>query len=551
MIKSKSCNWRSLMPRLTKDSKVAVGNKDLQIDDILKTIIYLPAQQVKGFFMEIGLKLPRELRMFVLREVLRERVIETRKSRLTLADELNYRLSWYTEFSETQLENLMIFFDDHKLDKDFLEDFWTDVISYMVDKQVTPTSMKKLVDLSITHVRAVGLELPNMKTYNREIKDIFFDSYGRIDGLAPSKFRPVLYKSSTLTEIRDLGSKYEVEVPRRLKKSELADIVIKEIKERGQHTEELENKIRSMSVLVLQRYAIDNDIKASTELKKEEIIEYILANASETKESYFVPATPDVYEKEVHEVSEEPQEEIIPTPIPIPVPQPVITPKVEEPQEVVEQAVVEEPIEEIKTVIEEKHIPVQTQYVQQAPIDLSELVAEIKKLREVVEHITQIPEEHEESKPVEIKDDIKVDNRPKTEVDAVILNSAEFYGEIKSLKKLVKSEEIDERERFIEQRKAEMAESGIIDKDERLPGELRFFGKVFKFLGKILWKILKVLLKFALIIGLIVLILFLIYGTVTHFADLDFLEGFNGTLNKIGGLNILDRYHAILGSLVG
>jgi len=356
------------MPRLTKDSKVAVGNKDLQIDDILKTIIYLPAQQVKGFFMEIGLKLPRELRMFVLREILRERVIETRKSRLTLADELNYRLSWYTEFSETQLENLMIFFDDNKLDKDFLEDFWTDVISYMVDKQVTAASMKKLVDLSIAHVRAVGLELPNMKTYNREIKDIFFDSYGRIDGLAPSKFRPVLYKSSTLTEIRDLGSKYEVEVPRRLKKSELADIVIKEIKERGQHTEELENKIRNMSVLVLQRYAIDNDIKASTELKKEEIIEYILANASETKESYFVPATPDVYEKEVHEVSQEPQEEIIPTkaptpiPTPIPVPAPVIAPQVEETKAIVEQAVVEEPIEEIKTVIEEKRIPVQAQY---------------------------------------------------------------------------------------------------------------------------------------------------------------------------------------------
>jgi hypothetical protein len=91
------------MPRLTRDSNVSVGTKEFKVDDILKTIIYLPANQVKSFFIEIGLTIPREMRMFVLRETLREKVIETRKSRLTLADELNYRLSWFTEFTETQL----------------------------------------------------------------------------------------------------------------------------------------------------------------------------------------------------------------------------------------------------------------------------------------------------------------------------------------------------------------------------------------------------------------------------------------------------------------
>jgi hypothetical protein len=72
-------------------------------------LIYLPAESVKDFFVELGLTLPRELRMFALRETLRVRVIETRKTRLTLADELNYRLSWFTEFTETQLENLLSF----------------------------------------------------------------------------------------------------------------------------------------------------------------------------------------------------------------------------------------------------------------------------------------------------------------------------------------------------------------------------------------------------------------------------------------------------------
>ena len=142
------------MPRLNRESSITVGNKQYIVDDLLKTIIYLPAPQVKTFFTEIGLTIPREIRMYVLKEVLREKVIETRKSRLTLADEINYRLSWYTEFSETQLENLLVFFDDPKIDRDFLEDFWTDLLSYMVEKKVLPKDIKKLVDLSIAHVRA-------------------------------------------------------------------------------------------------------------------------------------------------------------------------------------------------------------------------------------------------------------------------------------------------------------------------------------------------------------------------------------------------------------
>ena len=44
----------------------------------------------------------------------------------------------------------------------------------MVEKGVPAKDLKKVVDMSIAHVRAVGLELPQMKTYNREIKNLFF-----------------------------------------------------------------------------------------------------------------------------------------------------------------------------------------------------------------------------------------------------------------------------------------------------------------------------------------------------------------------------------------
>lgn len=538
------------MPRLTRDSQITVGNKEFKVDDLLKTIIYLPAVNVKSFFMEIGLTIPRELRMFVLREVLREKVIETRKSRLTLADELNYRLSWFTEFTETQLENLIVFFDDAKLNKDFLEEFWTDLLNYMVDKQVPPKDLKKLLDQSIEYVKKVGLELPDMKTYNRDLKDLFFDSFGRIDGLAPQKFRPVLYKSSTLNEIRDLGSKYDVDVPRRLKKSELADIIVHELKERGQHNDELEKQIRSMSVLVMQRFAIDHDIKASTELKKEEIIEYILANAKETKEAYFIPDSPHVYEKEVEEVSEEveetPQpeepvfEEVIVDEDTL---EPVDEESIEEVEEVVEVETIEpidEPIEEIETVIEEAPAPKKVvERTTAVSMDVSEIVTELRRLREAVEHA--VSEEQAPQKQISEK-----------EVKPIILNSAEFYGTPKSLKEVVKKDEADERERFIEEKKAQSSiGTGKVEDDveEQLPGELRFFGKVFKGLGIFLWKLIRVLLKITLILVAIVGVLFIIYAAITHFVNIPFLDSFNQTLNGLFGLNILDRAHAILESI--
>jgi len=539
------------MARLTRDSAVLVGTKELKVDDILKTIIYLPANQVKTFFMEIGLTIPREIRMFVLRENLREKVIETRKSRLTLADELNYRLSWFTEFTETQLENLLIFFDDPTLDRHFLEDFWTDVLSYMNEKGVPAKDFKNLVDLSIAHVKAVGLELPNMKTYNRDIKNLFFDSMGRIDGLPPQKFRPVLYKSSTLGEIRDLGAKYDVDVPRRLKKTELADIIVKELKDRGQHTDDLEKEIRGMSVIVMQRFAIDHDIKASTELKKEEIIEYILANAKETKEAYFIPDSPKVYEKEVEEVSKEVHEEK---------PQPVVLPVVEEIQEeekveeepvieeVVEEVVEEQPeiaeeIEEIEEKVEEEVVeePVRVekqpvQYVQSS-LDLTDLVTEIRLLRKAIE---------ERQEPVVVKQVEEASS------EDVLINTAEFYGQPKTLKKIIKHDEIDEREKFIEEKK--QASSIGTDKessDELPPAEIRMLKKAGAGVGKFLWKVLKFLLKFALIVLGIGIILFLLYGILAYYTDLTFLAGVDQFLDNLFGLGLLTRYLNLLGSILG
>lgn len=553
------------MARLNYESDISIGKKSIKVDEFLKTLIYLPAEEVRTYFTELGLTLPRELRMFALRETLRVRVIETRKTRLTLADELNYRLSWFTEFTETQLENLLVFFDDRELDKQFLNEFWLEVLNYMLSKGVLPESFHQLHERSLAHVKENGIVLPDMKTYNRTIKDLFFDSMGRIDGLTQQKIRPVLYKSSTLGELRDLGSKYDVDVPRRLKKNELADIIIKELKERNQYTDALEKEIRKMSVIVLQRYAIDHDIKASTELKKEEIIEYILKNAKETKEAYFVPHSIEVYEKEVTDVSDEPIEDITEeesteeevaveetveeTPTETETPTEEDTEEEVEEEEVVEsEPDIDEPIEEVETKVEAKEevqpAPAPVQQVMQT-VDISELVEEIRKLREAVEKVSARVEEEPKQQQASIQE--LPEQLPEAR-EPIVLNSADFYGKPKSFKKVLKKEEIEERERFVEQQKAEHNEAkGNTDVISDRPGEVKF---LIAF-GKLLLRVFKVILKYGLILLAIGIVLLFAYGILTRLVALDFLNGFSNTLNgiQIAGKGILDHVYDLLAML--
>ncbi|MCF7932404.1 MAG: hypothetical protein K9K93_04470 [Acholeplasmataceae bacterium] len=540
------------MSRLTQESTVNLGKKQELMSDVLKTVIYLPADKVVSFFNEIGLTIPREIRMHVLREILRERVIVTRKNRLTLADELNYRLSWFAEFTETQLENLLVYYDDPELDLKFLKQFWIDLFSYMMDKGVSPDHLRQLVDESIKHVKKVGLDLPDMRTYNRGIKNLFFDSFDRIDGLTQKKIRTVLYKSSTLTEIRDLGLKYDVRVPKRLKKSELADIIVRELKERGEHSDELEAKVRGMSVLVMQRFAIDHNIKASTELKKEEIIEYILANAKETRETYFVPESDIDYYKDANEDVVETEDLTEPQPEPEVVVAAVVTEDLHE--EVVEEIpaeedvqtepVVEDDIEVVESDVEEDvEEPATTPVFQTANMDISELLEEVKLLREAVETLIYVAEEDfEEDEEVSVDEETAVDHQP------LILNSAEVYGKTKFVKKIVKKDEADEREAFIEGHKSTSGiGTGVEARQTTTPRELQMVSKFFAKLGRVLKKSPKYII-YTLIVLFIVLMFYALFSKALEPTGM--LDSVDNALNfNFFGKGFLDYFKDLLGAI--
>jgi hypothetical protein len=284
-----------IMAILTMFSEVKIGDKKIKIEELVGALILYPADKVVRFFELIGLTVPRKLRMASLRRELDPFVTSKKIVQQTLSDEVNYRLSWYDHFSESQLVNLVPQFKDADLDRKARQTLWVNLLSYLFDKQVPENELMGFVKAAKEHAKTAQLE--DFVAYSDKLNSIFFDEANQIDGLTPEVFRPVLFKSSTLVELREIGKKFGVDVPRRLKKSELVDIIVRELKNQDKYTKELEDKVNGLAVIQLQRFAIEYNIKASIELKKEEIIEYILSNASETKEKYYVPSTPGVYEE--------------------------------------------------------------------------------------------------------------------------------------------------------------------------------------------------------------------------------------------------------------
>jgi len=284
------------MSKLQRNTTIVINGVEHVVNDLVSKLAFLPSEEFSNFLKGIGLTVPKKLKIEVLKGVLHEPVSKTIEERANLADELGYRLTWFLRYSEFQLESLLKFYNSTSLNKKYLEQLWVELLSYMMDKKVDDKDFHKLVETSKKYNQ---LSDEDILEYNLALKDSFYDEPHEIDGLSQNDFRPVLYKSSTLVELRELGKKYDVKVPRRLKKDQLAEIIITELKRREEGlTEEKEQEIKKMSIVLMQRFAKDNKVKASIELKKEEIIEYILSHATQTKEMYFLPSDSTIYEQE-------------------------------------------------------------------------------------------------------------------------------------------------------------------------------------------------------------------------------------------------------------
>ena len=408
--------------RLKMDENVlVVSNKTRDLNEVLDTLVSKDSKKVAAYLVEHS-SLPREIRIGALRLVLNDYVKMAKE--LVLSDEFMYRLNWYEKFSEYQLVNFWNIlvsnnaevFDEAKEAVRFKRTFYLLLLLNANEVELSDKELEELLSLSTPESTE-----ENFKEFMSESDGAFYDYEYNFDGMSYEDFKTTLKKCSTVSDIRNIAAKYDINVPKRLKKEELVALVLEGLRRQGKADETTEATLKKMSAISLQRYAKVNGVKASTEMKKDDIIEFIMNRIESSPKSIRKPriklaTLPELeafefskdYLREVSAVVDEdddaPVVEQAPaveeTPVAEPVAEVVEEVVVEEPvvEEVIEEPVVEEPVAEEAPVEEMVEEPV----VEEVAEEPETAIIEEEVVEEVVEEepaVEEIIEEEEEEIP--------------------------------------------------------------------------------------------------------------------------------------------------------
>ena len=379
-----------------EENLLVVSNKEKDLNEVLNSLAAKDSKKVAAFLVE-NASLPRELRIGALRLVLNDYVKIAKE--LVLSDEFMYRLNWYQKFPEYQLVNFWNILASSNADKfneeqevvRFKKTFYMLLLMNADAVEFTDQDLENLLNLTTPEST-----LESFKEFMSESDGAFYDYEYNFDGMSYEDFKTVLKKCSTVSDIRNIAAKYGISVPKRLKKEELVSLVLEGLRRQGKATDETEAELKKMSAISLQRYAKVNGVKASTEMKKDDIIDYIMNRIDSTPKAVRKPrielaSLPEItefvfskdYLREVNIVDDEEEEVEVQAAVEAPAVAEV-TPVVEEVAPVVEETpVVEEvPVVEETPVIEET--PVEEPAVVEIPVvEEAEPVVEETPLDEV------------------------------------------------------------------------------------------------------------------------------------------------------------------------
>ena len=332
-----------------EENILVVSHKVRDLEKVLEKLVSKDSKKVAAYLVE-NASLPRELRISALRLVLNDYVKMAKE--LVLSDEFMYRLNWYEKFSEYQLVNFWNIlatsnanvFDAEKEAVRFKRTFYLLLIMNAEEVGIQDKHIDELMKL-----KTPESTIESFAEFMSESDGAFYDYEYNFDGMSYEDFKTTLKKCSTVADIRNIAAKYDINVPKRLKKEELVALVLDGLRRQGKVEDDTEAQLKKMSAISLQRFAKVNGIKASTEMKKDDIIEFVMNRIDTSSKAVRKPriqlaTLPELEEFKfskdyLREVAAFDDEDDSPVEAPAVVVE--VAPVVEEP--VVEEPVVEEP----------------------------------------------------------------------------------------------------------------------------------------------------------------------------------------------------------------
>ncbi|MCF7925845.1 MAG: hypothetical protein K9L26_04860 [Candidatus Izimaplasma sp.] len=243
-------------------------SKKVKISKLVNDFIVIPSFEIVKYLKNKEIYLPNYLHKALIRKNIAPAIADAESSG-KFSDEMQYRLRWFDDFTIFQLERLASGYQ-LKIDvNEYKKDFWDIVIRNRTELGINNFEFVKLQNLTLKYAKQP------QETYEEMIanfNEVYFEPDGYFDGTLIEDAQEVLENATTMTEIRDLGKKYGVDIPRRINKKQLVDIVALKLGFDDEKREEISKK----SILEIERYAKRRKVNVSIELRKSDMIEYIL-----------------------------------------------------------------------------------------------------------------------------------------------------------------------------------------------------------------------------------------------------------------------------------
>ena len=234
-----------------------------------KTLSVIPTEDLLVLLKKHKIKIPTFVHRFILGETIHSKVFQP-KLYQSYTDELKYRLRGYKNYSLYLLEKLIA---DYNLDfeAETYKELFFDML--FLNRDLYNLKNSFIDDLEkLKYKYAVDFEKISYENFIAQFNEIIYEPAGYLDGVSLKILKDVLIYSCTLGDIRGLGEKYGVKVPRRINKGKLIDILAARFRLTSEEAELLNDK----SVLELEIYAKEKGFQISIDLKKSDMIEYII-----------------------------------------------------------------------------------------------------------------------------------------------------------------------------------------------------------------------------------------------------------------------------------
>ena len=254
--------------KIRKEEFIYLYNKKVRIDKLIDSFVVIPAKEIVKYLKNKEIYLPSYVHKALIRKNIAP-IIANADNDDKFSDEMKHRLKWFDEFTIFQLERLA---ESYRIDinvSEYKRDFWDVLIRNRTELGINNLEFIKLQNLTMKYQRA---QQESYEELNKHMRDVFFEPEGYFEGVDIEEAKDVLVNSMTLTDVRELGKRYDIEIPRRINKKQLIEILAIKLNLNEKETDDLVK----MSILELERLAKEKKVNVSIELKKIDMIEFIL-----------------------------------------------------------------------------------------------------------------------------------------------------------------------------------------------------------------------------------------------------------------------------------